>query len=422
MRSALLAALSVASPAMADDLLRDGKRVLFLGDSNTFAGRFIAYLDAYLLVRYPDRRVEVINLGLPSETVSGLSEPDHPYPRPDVHDRLAAALAKTKPDVVVAGYGMNDGIYYPFDEGRFKTYQDGYLKLIAACEKAGAKVVLMTPAPFDPAPLRDKVQPKGAEKYSWLKPYAGYDDEVLSKYAAWQVGLREKGYIVADAHTALKTHLAKMRKLEPDYLVSQDGIHPDTNGHYVMFRELVRALGLPEDGPAAQVDAAAGTSASPDVKGVKVGLGKLEFTWATRLPFPRESAWNPRLAEVEGAFAGLGQFKLTVTGLPAGKHSLSEGDKLIGTATAEEWKAGVDLGAWRPLSANRRSLEAWKLVKEKTRTLGEAWLTDVGHKRPDTPKGMPLADAQKKAAELDAQARELAKPVGLTLRIQAAKD
>ena len=133
MRSALLCILALAANASAgDEIVRDGRRIVFLGDSITFDGRFIAYLDAYLITRFPDKHVQLINLGLPSETVTGLSEPDHPYPRPNVHDRLLAALEKSKPDVVVASYGMNDGIYYPFDVDRFKKYQSGFLTLIAA--------------------------------------------------------------------------------------------------------------------------------------------------------------------------------------------------------------------------------------------------------------------------------------------------
>src|SRR5438552_1853750 len=117
--------------------LKDGQRVVFLGDSNTFAGHYIAYLDAYLYTRFPDKKFELLNLGLPSETVSGISEPDHPYPRPDVHERLDRVLTKTKPDVVVVCYGMNDGIYYPPSEERLKKYQDGIRRLIEKCEKAG---------------------------------------------------------------------------------------------------------------------------------------------------------------------------------------------------------------------------------------------------------------------------------------------
>src|SRR5260370_39550046 len=87
-------------------LLKKGQRVLFLGDSNTFAGLFVAYLDGYLMTRFPADRWELITLGLPRQTVSGLSEPDHPYPRPDDHELLERALAQTPPDLAGGGYGM----------------------------------------------------------------------------------------------------------------------------------------------------------------------------------------------------------------------------------------------------------------------------------------------------------------------------
>src|ERR1051325_9568882 len=82
-----------------------GQRLLILGDSNTYAGTWVQFFETYLFTHYPDRRIQVINLGLPSETASGLSEPDHPWPRPCIHERLDRALAKIKPDWVIACYG-----------------------------------------------------------------------------------------------------------------------------------------------------------------------------------------------------------------------------------------------------------------------------------------------------------------------------
>ena len=70
------------------------KRILFLGDSITHAGGYISLIEAQLIANGVASRPEMINLGLPSETCSGLSEPDHPFPRPDVHERLDRALAK----------------------------------------------------------------------------------------------------------------------------------------------------------------------------------------------------------------------------------------------------------------------------------------------------------------------------------------
>lgn len=261
--------------------------------------------------------------------------------------------------------------------------------------------------------------PKGAEKYSWMKPYSGYDTEVLTRYSEWLVGLRGKGYLVADAHTAVVQHLTKMRKVEPAYRVSGDGIHPDANGHFVIFREMAKTLSLSDAGVLASVDAAKGDSGDPAVSAIKVGLNKLEFTWKPLLPLPRDAGWHRRMSEVEGF--GAARLRLVIAGLPAGKHSLLEGDRIVGTATAEEWKKGVDVGGWGDLSVNAQTAAFWKLIEEKNRVLGLAWLTDVGHKRPDTPKGIPLADAKKKAAELDAKARELAQPVAMKLRLVPMK-
>src|SRR4051794_27319162 len=102
------------------------RRVVFVGDSITYAGQYIEFLEAYLRLKVPALACEFLNLGLPSETSSGLSEPGHAggtFPRPDVHERLDRILEQTKPDLVVACYGMNDGIYHPFSEDRFRKYQ-----------------------------------------------------------------------------------------------------------------------------------------------------------------------------------------------------------------------------------------------------------------------------------------------------------
>ena len=91
-----------------------------------------------------------------------------------MHERLQRALDKARPDVVVACYGMNDGIYYPFDEQRFAAYQDGINRLIEKVQASGARLILMTPPPFDPLPLRKqgKLRSVDAEKFAWFAIYA----------------------------------------------------------------------------------------------------------------------------------------------------------------------------------------------------------------------------------------------------------
>ncbi len=412
-----LAVAAVAPAVQAEEnfFLQDGQRVVFLGDSNTFAGQYIAYLDAYLFTRFPDRKYELLNLGLPSETACGLSEPDHPYPRPNVHERLDRVLAKTKPNVVVLCYGMNDGIYYPFSEDRFKKYQDGMTDVIDRVSKSGAKVVVVTPPPFDPQPVRDKLLPKTADKFSWVHPYENYDD-VLKRYSDWLLTLRDKGVMVVDAHAAVSRHLAEMRKTDPKYHLSGDGVHVDGAGHWLIAQAILQAWNAPADVDAAVIDVKTGKATAGDVSDLSTD-GAVRFAWKTRLPMPADPAWNDRLAAVEKIADRLNRYRLTVLNLPREKYALWEGDHKLAEVGREELAAGLDLTRLADLSTNVRAAEVGKLAVERSHLLGLAWLTNVGYKRPDTPKGIPLDDARKQAADLETKIRKLAEPRPILLRL-----
>ena len=57
-------------------------------------------------------------------------------------------LTAFEPTLVLACYGMNDGIYLPADQTRLKAFQDGILKLKSAVEKHGARIIFITPPLF----------------------------------------------------------------------------------------------------------------------------------------------------------------------------------------------------------------------------------------------------------------------------------
>ena len=283
------------------------KRILFLGDSITHAGHYITLIEARLRVAGHDAYPELINLGLPSETCSGLSEPQHPWPRPNVHERIDRALAKTKPDVVVACYGMNDGIYYPLSEERFAAYRRGIDQIIDKVQATGAKLILMTPPAFDPLPLKNqgKLLPAGADEYSWKTIYEHYDD-VLRQYAAWVMQQADRVAMVIDLHTPVTQYVAKKRKSDPQFTMSPDGVHVNHEGHEVLAAAVLAAWGL-------------GEPVEPD----------------------------PRLLA---------------------------------------------------LISRRQSL------------MHDAWLSEVGHKRPGVKAGLPIKQASDEAAEIDKQIRALAVP------------
>ena len=234
-------ALAAANPTFPSAKVR---RILFVGDSITFAGHYVAMVDTHLRLARPDANYHIVNIGLPSETCTGLSEPDHPFPRPNVHERLDRALTKFRPDAVVACYGMNDGIYYPFDEGRFAAYRQGIRRLIEKVKLAGAKLVLMTPPPFDPLPLRKKgaLRPAGSEKFAWFAIYEDYDD-VIGRYADWIMEQHELVDHVIDLRTPVLQYVSERRKKDPEFTMSPDGVHLNVEGHTVLANTILTAWG-----------------------------------------------------------------------------------------------------------------------------------------------------------------------------------
>src|SRR5262249_9203095 len=99
------------------------------------------------------------------------------------------------------------------------------------------------------------------------------------------------------------------------------------------------------------------------------------------------------------------------------RYALYEADHKLGEVRRKDMEDGFDLMQFPDLSLNHSSGELLSLIRQRERLLSPAWLTDVGHKRPDTPKGLPLEQAQHQAAELETQIRRLAQPEALKLRL-----
>jgi lysophospholipase L1-like esterase len=230
------------SAALADQIPLAGQRVLILGDSITQGGEYVSFLEYYLNKLYPNQHFDIVSIGLSSETVDGLSEKAHPFPRPCVHERLWAALDMVRPAIVFACYGINDGIYHPQSPERMAAFEAGIIKLIGIDAACGAKTVLLTPPPFDPVPVKANTRPADAPDFSYMNPYENYDT-VVADYAAWELSLPPASAQVIDLHTALSTYLAAQRKIDPSFKFSGDGIHPNPAGNLLMAQTILAGLG-----------------------------------------------------------------------------------------------------------------------------------------------------------------------------------
>ncbi len=203
------------------------KRIVFLGNSITYAGEYISFIETYFKLHYPEKQLEFINVGLPSETLSGLSEKNHAngrFPRPDLHERLDRVLENLNPDLVFACYGMNDGIYLPFDEKRFRKFKKGIYRLHKKIVDSGASIIHVTPPIYD----REK-----GEAYA----------NVLDIYSDWLLSLKyTESWEVIDLHWPMKKYLEDKRQDDPVSFLAKDGIHPGREGHWLMAKSILTAL------------------------------------------------------------------------------------------------------------------------------------------------------------------------------------
>lgn len=212
-------------------MLRAGEtRVLFLGDSITQDGRWATLVEGALRNIDIYRDAEVVNMGLGSETVSGLSEDGHAggkFPRPDLHERLGRVLTAYKPTLVFACYGMNDGIYLPLDPQRQAAHEKGATRLKEEVEKTGGRIIFLS------APL---FMPDTPEKDT-----QGYD-KVLDAYAAWLVSMRGKGWETVDIRPDLKRAVADAKAKDPAFIYAKDGVHPGGDGHRFIGEAAAKGL------------------------------------------------------------------------------------------------------------------------------------------------------------------------------------
>ena len=219
-------------PVMAATTPLEGiHRVVFLGDSITQAGDYVADVECWLLSR--GHRLEVFNIGLSSETSTELTAEENAahlksagFPRPFVGERLDRSLALARPDLLFVCYGMNDASALPEGSEGLNRYIEGVTRLRDAALRAGAKrVVLCTPPVYDPKePISPSKRRHGAN---------------LEAYREWLLSKRADGWHVVDIHGPMRRDLDAAKKKNPAFRFQPDDVHPNREGHWVMAREIL---------------------------------------------------------------------------------------------------------------------------------------------------------------------------------------
>src|SRR6185503_8184562 len=134
--------------------IRDGDRVVFLGDSITEQRLYTTYIEAYALTRHPTWKLSFRNVGWGGDT-SWLRQRAHPDEKQlfaadeatqqkMVEDSVGKGLGRDvlplKPTLVTVKFGMNDHSYQPFREDIFRAYVRSQTQIAKVLTEHGARV------------------------------------------------------------------------------------------------------------------------------------------------------------------------------------------------------------------------------------------------------------------------------------------
>ena len=311
--------------------LRDGDQVVFYGDSITAQRLYTAYVEDFLLTRYPGMDVEFFNAGVPGDTVYGGYTGD-------TATRLKRDVYPHNPTVVTVMLGMNDPGYVPFDQHIFEVYKTGYTSLIdqLTASLPAARLTLIVPTPYD--------EITHGTEFPGLQATVDRYGQFVAEYG------KQTHRPVADFYLPLFDLLRRAKTDNPSFasIIIPDRIHPDDMGHWVMAEELMRRWGASAVVSRVKLDAANSVATGGENAEVSaVHRTNSGVTWtclehALPLPIPT----NEPMAQFVFRIANLSSMDqeiLEVRGLMAENYDLRIDGKSIAILSRADLETGVNL-------------------------------------------------------------------------------
>jgi lysophospholipase L1-like esterase len=309
-----------AGPARAagEFALRDGDRVVLIGNALIEREQRDGYWETALTSRYPERNILFRNLGWSGDTVFGEARAGFGSPA-DGFRHLKEHVLSLKPTVILVGYGSNEAFEGPAGLPRFTQGLEVLLDTIAPTR---ARIVLLSPLRQEDLgrPLPD---PAAQNKNLRL-----YRDAIRDSAT-------RRGLLFVDLYDLL----GDGAKATPPLPLTDNGIHLTSFGYWKSAAVLERGLGL--NRPRWQVEFHGGRE-EPTAAGatVKRREGKPLSFRVTDITLPAPPA--PADGMPKG-FAPPAERVLRDRDLRPGSYTLTVDGKPVATATAAEWAAGVSL-------------------------------------------------------------------------------
>ncbi len=237
--SCLACCLLSAAPCLAQAPvafeLRDGDRVVFLGDALLEREQYYGYIELALTTRFPERHVTFRNLGWSADTPAGDSRCGLSLlqaglePPEEGWKQLQEQIRQVRPTVVVLGYGMASS--FAGEKGLPQLRTDLNRLLDTIVDLAGTtkvRFVVLSPIPHLPRPAP-------------LPAPTAHNHQLAQYTQALRELAQQRGAVFISLFDALKDQ-------DPRVPLSENGIHLTAAGYQAAARIIEKGLGWPAGG------------------------------------------------------------------------------------------------------------------------------------------------------------------------------
>lgn len=211
--------LATAQPTATNLTLNSGDRVVWIGNTLVEREQRYGYWEAALHAANPDIPFTLRNLGWSGDTVYGDARAGFDTAKQGF-ERLVNLTLELKPTVILISYGSNEA--FDGDAGR-ERFQQGYAKLLDALAPAKARIVLLTPIPFEGGPAATR-------------------NDDIRKYAETIQALGQDRHLpVLDLGSSIANSYPKRMSSQPG--LTENGMHLNEAGYRHTTTAWLQALG-----------------------------------------------------------------------------------------------------------------------------------------------------------------------------------
>ncbi|EEF61341.1 PVC-type heme-binding CxxCH protein [Pedosphaera parvula] len=374
--------------------LKDGDRVVLIGDTLIEREQSYGYVEERLTVRFPERNVTFRNLGWSADTPEGISRASFDFDKPGKgFEKLKEQIETLQPTVVIVGYGMASSFDGEAGLPKFKADLNKLLDTIqTVCTNKSLRFIMLTPVRHEAlgAPLPDPT-----EHNKNLALYAKAVNEIATERKAYYVSLYNN--LLGDGTL-----------VRPPHANTENGIHLSDYGYLRMAEAMEK--GFVWEPNLWRVEITAEGKITDGSYGTKVsklekGADQVRFTSIDLQlvePVLRDNHGLVHTADAPSL--------VQVHGLKTGHYELRVDGNVVASGTEKDWEKGVAITQgpqWDQAEELRKAiLKKNRLYFDRWRPQNETYLFgfrkyEQGQNAKEIPMFDPLvAEQEQKIAQL----------------------